>query len=812
MKKAALTALAFAVALAGSRAFGADTELVAAEEARADALDARARAYGAVVDRATAGDSALGSALAAWDDARETLVTATAALSPANTLAPAAAARVHSRYVAAAVAHALAEDAALRAAAASASLEGALEGRGGGVANVRAWAAAAFDAGEAALAYAGMDAAEDALDATGLAWGRLSRRARSPEAVAFDVAATGAAAAAKDAFDAAARGWSAVAAGPSPQLGVDRAALARDEDAAWAAAIAARAAWDAALRRANADARGAYAAMLTPSLAAVAVRDGALAGGAAVAEAAAVGRPAVPSGGGGGPVAAVPALIPAVLKAATWAWAGWDWANSASIPDAVAEGRAAYDRAKEAGHSHAEALDLATDVAAARVAAASGGALATRGAAAIAKQALKHALLKRFSAPAKAAGEILDLYDKAQTATDAMDHSGLLPRRNHGTGGTTATDNRGGGTDDAAGTGHPHDKAIADALAAAAAAKAAQVVAEAALADAEAAAARGDCDASREAWADAYSGLVAAEAAVEAAENAAESIDNVNVQANAAVYDARDARGAAEAAEEAAYEAYLGCGTGMDDGTDDGAEGGTPDAPELRLSRVTDTEIHLEWPLVAGVTHYRFHYHRPDGSTHQFDPIPVADATGRQRFFDLTPGTEYCFTLTALVDDVESAHSARVCGTTTDSGNAEGDGADDATDDATDDACAVEYAEADAAAGVYQEAADAAYDCAVRSGDCESLRAARNAAADDFQAALDVFKAARKAAFDVTADAYDAVYDCVVRSGDCESLEAAHDAASAAYVACDTFDDRLFCRLDRHHYPADHRCAKPRLN
>ena len=88
-----------------------------------------------------------------------------------------------------------------------------------------------------------------------------------------------------------------------------------------------------------------------------------------------------------------------------------------------------------------------------------------------------------------------------------------------------------------------------------------------------------------------------------------------------------------------------------------------PDAPDLRLDRVTETEVFLEWSPVADATHYRFYGHDVDGTTRAYWPFPASDGT-RRRFYNLTPDTEYCYTLTALTADAESAESGRVCATT----------------------------------------------------------------------------------------------------------------------------------------------------
>ena len=88
-----------------------------------------------------------------------------------------------------------------------------------------------------------------------------------------------------------------------------------------------------------------------------------------------------------------------------------------------------------------------------------------------------------------------------------------------------------------------------------------------------------------------------------------------------------------------------------------------PDAPDLRLDRVTETEVFLEWSPVPGATHYRFYSHLADGSTRTYWPFPASEGT-RRRFSNLTPDTEYCYTLTALTADAESDQSERVCVTT----------------------------------------------------------------------------------------------------------------------------------------------------
>ena len=88
-----------------------------------------------------------------------------------------------------------------------------------------------------------------------------------------------------------------------------------------------------------------------------------------------------------------------------------------------------------------------------------------------------------------------------------------------------------------------------------------------------------------------------------------------------------------------------------------------PAIPVPRVDRVTTTEVFLVWPAVPNATHYKVYRQLSDGTRNAFGSYPASQVPPF-RHYGLTPGTRYCYTVTALNGNAESAHSARVCGTT----------------------------------------------------------------------------------------------------------------------------------------------------
>ena len=80
-----------------------------------------------------------------------------------------------------------------------------------------------------------------------------------------------------------------------------------------------------------------------------------------------------------------------------------------------------------------------------------------------------------------------------------------------------------------------------------------------------------------------------------------------------------------------------------------------PAAPVVRVTEVTATTIVLEWDAVEGATEYAVYFEGEKLGT------LAGTIAGIQ---DLEPETTYCFTVTAINEAGESAHSEEVCATT----------------------------------------------------------------------------------------------------------------------------------------------------
>ena len=80
-----------------------------------------------------------------------------------------------------------------------------------------------------------------------------------------------------------------------------------------------------------------------------------------------------------------------------------------------------------------------------------------------------------------------------------------------------------------------------------------------------------------------------------------------------------------------------------------------PAAPVVRVTEVTSTTIVLEWDAVEGATEYAVYFEGEKLGT------LAGTIAGIQ---DLEPETTYCFTVTAINEAGESAHSEEVCATT----------------------------------------------------------------------------------------------------------------------------------------------------
>ena len=80
-----------------------------------------------------------------------------------------------------------------------------------------------------------------------------------------------------------------------------------------------------------------------------------------------------------------------------------------------------------------------------------------------------------------------------------------------------------------------------------------------------------------------------------------------------------------------------------------------PAAPVVRVAEVTATTIVLEWDAVEGATEYAVYFEGEKLGT------LAGTIAGIQ---DLEPETTYCFTVTAINEVGESAHSEKVCATT----------------------------------------------------------------------------------------------------------------------------------------------------